>query len=109
VLAVMLGNLIRNTILYTDEGDIEIIIDDSEITISDSGPGIPPSKLKRIFEPFDRPDMDENVADYGIGLTIVKRLCDRFGWQINVASFADQGSRFIITFASADGERSKRN
>ena len=98
VLAVMLGNLIRNAILYTDEGDIEITIDERIILISDSDPGIPQSKLKRIFEPFDRADMDEHVAGYGIGLTIVKRLCDRFGWQIQVASLADQGTSFAINF-----------
>lgn len=101
VLAVMLGNLIRNAILYTDEGIIEISVDEQKISISDSGPGIPQSKLKRIFEPFDRADMDEQVAGYGIGLTIVKRLCDRFGWQIKVASFADQGTSFTINFNPA--------
>jgi len=107
VLAVMLGNLIRNAVLYTDEGNIEITIDDRKISISDSGPGIPPAKLKRIFEPFDRADMDESVSGYGIGLTIVKRLCDRFGWQIQVASFAEQGTSFIITFDSTDEESQK--
>lgn len=98
VLAVMLGNLIRNAMLYTDEGDIDITIDERKISISDSGRGIPQSKLGSIFEPFERADMADQVAGYGIGLTIVKRLCDRFNWQIQVASLADHGTRFVISF-----------
>ena len=98
VLTVMLGNLIRNAILYTDEGNIDITIDEQKISITDSGRGIPQSKLESIFEPFERVDMDDRVAGYGIGLTIVKRLCDRFGWQIQVSSLANQGTSFVISF-----------
>ncbi len=98
VLTVMLGNLIRNAILYTDEGNIDITIDEQKISITDSGRGIPQSKLESIFEPFERVDMDDRVAGYGIGLTIVKRLCDRFGWHIQVSSLANQGTSFVISF-----------
>ena len=98
VLTVMLGNLIRNAILYTDEGNIDITIDEQKISITDSGRGIPQSKLESIFEPFERVDMDDRVAGYGIGLTIVKRLCDRFGWNIQVSSLANQGTSFVISF-----------
>ena len=45
--------------------------------------------------------MDDQVTGYGIGLTIVKRLCDRFDWQIQVASLANQGTSFVISFDPA--------
>ena len=100
VLAVLLGNLIRNAILYTDQGQIDIEIDDGQLTITDSGPGIPEARLDSIFEPFHR--ASENASGYGIGLTIVKRLCDRFGWRIEVSSEAQRGTRFRLLFTPAD-------
>ncbi len=99
VIAVLLGNLIRNASLHTDRGEIDIEIDRDELTITDSGPGIPDARLDSIFEPFSR--LNENAAGYGIGLTIVKRLCDRFGWKIEVCSEAERGARFRLDFAAA--------
>ena len=97
VIAVLLGNLIRNAIVYTEQGDIRIDIDAGQITISDSGPGISASSISTIFEPFDRAGND-NAAGFGIGLTIVKRLCDRFGWDIEVHSEPRKGTTFRLRF-----------
>ena len=97
VIAVLLGNLIRNAILYTEEGDIVIEIDAQQVTITDSGPGIPAASIDNIFEAFHRGE-NENASGYGIGLTIVKRLCDRFGWQIEVSSKTSQGTSFRLRF-----------
>ena len=98
VLAVLIGNLIRNAVLYTREGEVDIEIDADRLTISDSGPGIPEHSMERLFEPFHRAG-NENASGHGIGLTIVKRLCDRFGWQIEVASRAQRGASFRLDFA----------
>lgn len=97
VIAVLLGNLIRNAILYTEQGEIRIDIEEDQLTIIDSGPGIPQSSIDRIFEPFNRAS-NENASGYGIGLTIVKRLCDRFHWDIQVSSEAQQGTSFRLRF-----------
>ena len=97
VIAVLLGNLIRNAILYTEQGEIRIDIEEDQLTIIDSGPGIPQSSIDRIFEPFTRAS-NENASGYGIGLTIVKRLCDRFHWDIEVSSEAQQGTSFRLRF-----------
>jgi len=97
VIAVLLGNLIRNAILYTEEGDIVIEIDAQQVTITDSGPGIPAASIDNIFEAFHRGE-NENASGYGIGLTIVKRLCDRFGWLIEVSSQTSQGTSFRLRF-----------
>ena len=100
VVAVLLGNLIRNAILYTEQGEVTIDIDEDQLTIVDSGPGIPQASIERMFEPFER-GSNENASGYGIGLTIVKRLCDRFHWAIEVSSEAQRGTRFKLSFNRA--------
>ena len=97
VVAVLLGNLIRNALLYTQQGEVNIGIDANQLTISDSGEGIPQSMLQDIFKPFQRASSN-NDTGIGIGLAIVKRLCDRFGWKINVASESGQGTTFTLVF-----------
>jgi len=100
VIAVLLGNLIRNAILYTHQGEVNIEISEDQLTITDNGPGIPPSSIDSIFEPFHRAG-NENASGYGIGLTIVKRLCDRFNWAIEVSSETKRGTAFSLRFEQA--------
>jgi signal transduction histidine kinase len=97
VIAILIGNLIRNAIVYTEQGEVRIDIDEKQLTIVDSGPGIPESSIERIFEPFERV-ANEETPGHGIGLTIVKRLCDRFGWTIEVSSEGSRGTRFRLSF-----------
>jgi signal transduction histidine kinase len=100
VIAVLIGNLIRNAILYTEQGEVRIDIEEYQLTIIDSGPGIPKSSINSIFEPFQRAG-NENARGYGIGLTIVKRLCDRFHWEIEVSSDGSRGTKFKLNFNPA--------
>ncbi len=97
VIAVLLGNLIRNAVLYTEQGEVNINIKEDQLTIIDSGPGIPQANIDSIFEPFHRAT-NENASGYGIGLTIVKRLCDRFHWDIEVSSEGQRGTSFKLRF-----------
>ena len=98
VVSVLIGNLIRNAVLHTGQGEIDIEIDADQLTISDNGPGIPEHSIEQVFEPFNRAG-NENASGYGIGLTIVKRLCDRFGWQIEVVGRKSRGACFRLDFA----------
>ena len=97
VIGVLIGNLIRNAILYTEQGEVRIDIEEDRLTVIDSGPGIPQSSIDRIFDPFHRGSND-NSSGYGIGLTIVKRLCDRFHWDIEVSSEGPRGTSFRLRF-----------
>ena len=97
VVAVLLGNLLRNALHYTQQGKVNIEIDRKQITISDSGEGIPQSRLQDIFKPFQRAS-NQNMTGFGVGLAIVKRLCDRFSWQISVASTSGHGTTFTLVF-----------
>ena len=100
VISVLLGNLIRNAILYTDQGEVTVCIDQKSVIISDSGHGIPTSQLDQLFKPFQRGE-NENASGYGIGLTIVKRLSERFNWPLSVHSQAEKGTQFEVQFPLA--------
>jgi len=100
VVSVLIGNLIRNAILHAGQGEIDIEIDADRLTITDNGPGIPEHRIEQLFEPFHRSD-NESASGHGIGLTIVKRLCDRFGWSIEVSSPAQRGASFRLNFKPA--------
>lgn len=95
VLSVLFGNLIRNAILYTEQGKVSIQIDGQHVVVEDSGQGMPQQQIEAMFKPFQRGD-NQNASGYGIGLTIVKRLSDRFNWPIEVQSELGKGTRFQV-------------
>jgi two-component system sensor histidine kinase HydH len=68
-----------------------------EIRISDTGSGIPPEQLKKIFGPF----FTTKAQGLGIGLTLAYRIIERFGGHIDVRSTPGAGTEFIVTLAAA--------
>jgi signal transduction histidine kinase len=92
----VLGNLIRNAVQYTERGFIRITYGARRLTVADSGPGIAAEDQTRLFERFYRaaPERD----GFGLGLAIVKRICDVYGWTLEVKSVPGLGSTFSITF-----------
>lgn len=101
VLSVMLGNLLRNAILYTDEGSVDITVTSSSVIISDSGRGISPQQVNDIFKPYYRGN-NSSTPGHGVGMTIVKRLSDRFNWPITINSTPGQGTRVEVQFPVSD-------
>lgn len=100
VLSVLIGNLIRNAFSYTDAGTVRLHVGRSAMTIEDSGVGISDDKVKQVFEPFVRGDT-RNRGGHGVGLTIVKRLSDRFGWPVHFHSTVGVGTRVVVEFPEA--------
>ncbi len=96
-LAVILSNLLRNACLYTESGRIVVRIGADRVCIEDTGPGMSADELGRIFEPFYRGG-DRKRAGHGIGLTIVHRLSERFGWPVHFDSTPGVGTRASISF-----------
>ena len=101
VLSVLIGNLIRNAINYTEQGHVNIRIREQTVEIEDSGKGIPEQQLDSMFKPFKRGE-NSNAAGFGIGLTIVKRLSERFNWPIEVESEPGSGTRFVVYFPQSE-------
>lgn len=100
VLAVLIGNLIRNAFSYTDEGKVRLHISRGALTIEDSGVGMPGEEIEKVFQPFYRGGSRAR-GGHGVGLTIVKRLSDRFGWPIHLESNVGVGTRVVVEFPDA--------
>lgn len=101
----ILINLVGNAIKFTEFGHIFVSVDlvetnDKEaiiqVTVEDTGIGIPKSKIELIFEKFSRlnPSYNGRYAGTGLGLTIAKQLAEKLGGTINVNSQLDCGSTF---------------
>jgi signal transduction histidine kinase len=98
VLHIVLSNLIKNAVDYTDRGGIEIYAEGGTIFIKDSGQGIAPEELPHIFKRLYRTQRSGKQQEgFGLGLAIVKRLCDQYGWDLNVKSAIGSGTTFSVT------------
>jgi two-component system, OmpR family, phosphate regulon sensor histidine kinase PhoR len=106
----ILTNLTDNAIKYTPDGGRvtvgvrEIPGDFVEVYVRDSGLGIPPADLPRLFERFYRVDKARSRAlgGTGLGLAIVKHLTRAQGGDVRVESKLDQGSTFFFTLPVRD-------
>ena len=100
----MMYNLVNNAIRYNKpKGNIvisdKISSDGScEITISDSGIGIPEEDISTIFNRFKKANKSEESGGYGLGLSIVKSIADYHGLTIELSSEVNSGTEFIISF-----------
>ena len=100
VVSIVLGNLIRNAVLYTNEGTVSVIIKEHSVVIADTGIGMSEEQTKKIFQPYYRAEQEGKTKrkGYGVGLTIVKRLSNRFNWIVEVESQVDAGTRIEVFF-----------
>ncbi len=100
----VLVNLLSNALKYTPEGGMVVInirYNDvnTEISVTDNGPGIPGEDLPYIFERFYRADKSRNklTGGSGIGLAICKSIVLAHGGSINVKSNIGKGTKFTFT------------
>jgi two-component system phosphate regulon sensor histidine kinase PhoR len=108
-LAQVLMNLVRNAITHTPEGGLVAIevkpleAGPVEVSVSDTGPGIPPEDTEKIFERFYRTDASRSRATggFGLGLAIAREMVDAMGGRISVDSSPGQGSRFSVILSRA--------
>jgi len=114
----ILMNLIDNALSFTTSGGVDISasllsVPDArdgegallEVSVSDTGIGIPEDKQPYIFDPFTQADgsLSREFGGTGIGLSIVKKLVELHGGTIRVESEPGRGSRFSFTVPLADG------
>jgi signal transduction histidine kinase len=98
VIAVALGNLIGNACKYTTEGEIRISVFGDRVEIRDSGPGIAEDDAGRLFERGYRGKSSEGSRGAGIGLAIVTRLCELYGWDASLAPRPEGGAIAVLRF-----------
>ncbi len=89
---IVLGNLIRNACNYTQEGKVDIVINKNNVVVTDTGHGMSAEELPELIKPFERSASQADTNGHGLGLDIVKRLCERFGWELNIDSSTDTGT-----------------
>jgi two-component system, OmpR family, phosphate regulon sensor histidine kinase PhoR len=104
----VLGNLVRNALRFTPEGGLVSLRaarhgDAVVVTVADTGAGIPPEGLERIFERFVRGDdaRDRASGGAGLGLAIVRELVEAMGGQASAESALGEGSQFSFTLPLA--------
>lgn len=103
VVAVALGNLIGNACKYTQEGEIVVRVQAGRVRVEDTGPGIKPEQAERLFERGVRGE-GETVKGAGLGLAIVRRLCELYGWRVSLAPRAERGAVATLDFGLTDND-----
>lgn len=98
----VLINLLHNAVKYTDEGQVQVHAWSHEngvyITVKDTGPGIPKTEQRRVFEPFVRIGRGERrtIPGMGLGLAVVSRYVQAHGGWVRLESHEGHGSIFTI-------------
>ncbi|WP_300376588.1 ATP-binding protein [Henriciella sp.] len=107
-----IGNLVSNAIKFTEQGEVMIVVTcdpstESEATltmhVSDSGCGIAPDKIERIFDSFAQEDgsTSRKFGGTGLGLAITRKLARMMGGDVTAVSEPGRGSVFTLKFQAA--------
>jgi len=103
----IITNLVTNAHVYTPEGGTITLRLEGDtlattITVADTGPGIAPEEVRRLFDRFFRGSTDgRKTAGTGLGLAIVKSLVDLHGGAVDVQSTVGRGTTFTVRLPSA--------
>lgn len=95
----VISNLIGNAVKFTKEGSIkygyELVDGQIVFHVTDTGTGIEPEKVGRVFERFAK--LNNHAQGTGLGLSICKSIVERLGGQISVSSIVGVGTTFTFT------------
>jgi len=98
-LDIFLSNIIKNAILYNKKwGRVDISMQKNILTIEDTGIGMSPEELSKIFDRLYRAESARNMDGFGIGLSLVEKISQKNNWKISVSSVPKQGTKFEIVF-----------
>jgi signal transduction histidine kinase len=104
----IVANLVSNAIKYRRrdkaDGFVRLVFEsaddeDWQLTVADSGVGIPQEDLQKVFEEFQRGAPSEKIQGAGLGLAITKRLVLLLNGEISVSSEVGRGTQFVLTFS----------
>lgn len=110
LLHAILANLLANALKYTRQGQVEVLVHDDgtqiRVVVQDSGIGIAPEQLERIFREFVRLDSSlPGTEGLGLGLSIVRRYAALLSHQVEVQSQPMKGSRFVVAMGRAPSDQ----
>ncbi|RMF21363.1 MAG: hybrid sensor histidine kinase/response regulator, partial [Cyanobacteria bacterium J083] len=116
----ILVNLISNAVKFTPQGEVVVYVNSQEIdkekyeiefAVNDTGIGIPPDKMDRLFQSFSQVDASttRQYGGTGLGLAISQRLCQMMGGKMWVTSQVGVGSTFYFTIIAPLGEEATIN
>ncbi|SPE29181.1 putative Histidine kinase [Candidatus Sulfopaludibacter sp. SbA3] len=105
IVTILAGNAVK----FTPEGQVEVAVgmaedsDEVQLSVTDTGIGIPADKLEMIFESFTQVDgrLSRRFGGMGLGLAIVRKLVEMMGGRIVVESLLGQGSTFRVSLPLA--------
>jgi signal transduction histidine kinase len=105
LLRAALMNLMDNGCKYSDDNHVAIHLkaESSEIVLDfvNTGTGVSPELKARIFDPFVRATSDKRIKGFGIGLSLVRRIVQLHGGEINVESTPHQHTTFTLRLPTA--------
>lgn len=115
----IINNLLSNAIKYTDEGIVSMNITcfnsndicNLEIEVYDTGRGIKQEDLNRLYNKFDRLDVEKNstIEGTGLGLAITKKLVELLNGTINVESEYGEGTKFNVIIPQKIGNNTSKD
>lgn len=94
---IVFGNLLRNALRHGGR-HVRVTLVDGVLGVADDGQGMNEEQLRRAFE---RGYRHGRGAGLGLGLYLVKRVADRYGWRLRLSSRADEGTRIEVRFAES--------
>jgi signal transduction histidine kinase len=95
LLSIVVSNLIRNAYTFTPSGSVSITIEENSVTLKDTGNGIRSEEIGKVFQKHFK---GSGSPGSGIGLSLVKRICDRYGWEIIIISTEGDGTSAQLVF-----------
>jgi signal transduction histidine kinase len=99
LIAQLVGNLLRNAVKFNHQGgSVRLVLERTGLNISDTGVGMSPAQVARVFERFYQTDASRAVRGFGLGLPIARRIAELHGWSLRITSEVGVGTTAEIGF-----------
>ncbi len=102
VLGIIVSNLLRNALTYTQDGKVIVRVTTDEVLVRDTGVGISEDDQEKVFNAFYRGENSRHAASgQGLGLALVRRLSQQLEWPVKVHSTLGEGTEFRVKLGAA--------
>lgn len=98
LLKIAIGNILNNACKYSGEEPVEMRLKGSVLEIKDTGIGIPPEELQRVYQPFYRASNTREFKGHGIGLSLSLRILTTYGAKVDIQSVIGEGTTVSVDF-----------